>query len=29
MLRGPALAVVNRIAPLKRFFAQQAAGWMR
>lgn len=29
MLRGPALAVVNRIAPLKRFFASQAAGWMR
>ncbi len=29
LLRGPALALVNRIAPLKRLFASHAAGWTR
>lgn len=27
LLRGPALGLIDRIAPLKRFFAAHAAGW--
>lgn len=29
LLRGPALGLIDRIAPLKRFFASHAAGWKR
>jgi 2-octaprenyl-3-methyl-6-methoxy-1,4-benzoquinol hydroxylase len=29
LLRGPALGLIDRVTPLKRFFASHAAGWKR